>query len=655
MSINGGPINGAAINGAYGGGTGGAAGQATMPLTLVVFDNDIAKLPLRLVVGEHAGRASATVSIVVRATGRATTPITMRVIGRGQAGVGIAINVYDPAAFTASGAFSCRIVMGGVDISTRLTGLVSVEADEGAARLADFTFAPAAGVVLPAAWVGQPVTIDYVQAGCLWRLFTGIVDEPVLDVVAGTVTMRCTDNIQRIMDAASRDQIDALTPGGAWSQFLFDIDHLGWDYLQDRALTLCGSLDLSPTGVPRLTSWLASVATRTFTADDILDQTPRVEMAQASALTNRVEISFQARLPLLRQASVPFAWSYGGEGALMFSEGRPFYAPEYEVVRDALDGIGEGWQVNGLYVEHIVVDPGRVRAVSGEMVNRWVQDMTQTYAMTVSAQSSRSMYGDLTDKRSANLSYSYDETAWVDDGRTVQETTPDTTPEMEIETALKTLLLMARHDIRASHRNHRISFSVGLDPRLDVAHAYRIDASGVAATGKAASVAHRLDLDAGTATSEVALAISSSGYSGAQTADALSPPTAPVAAADPVLQPPNLVTQVVKVPISLVYGATIPAPDWDLDGWSAQMIGSISGSAPTYDSWMSFDSKGIVKSGSTVNKTVRVITSISWAAARAEFKVSLPAIDATYIDHVEPQVSADYTIDIPEDEFTLTF
>ncbi len=164
-------------------------------------------------------------------------------------------------------------------------------------------------------------------------------------------------------------------------------------------------------------------------------------------------------------------------------------APEYEVARRALDGLGQGWRAQGIFMEQATGQPGRARAVSGDLVNRWVQDITTTYELTLTAMASQAAYGTLDDARNAHLSYDYDEDAWTAEGRIVQKTAPDTIPETETQAALETLLMMARRDILSSHRGHRVRFLTALDPALDVAHSYRVDAADVTVAGKARSVA----------------------------------------------------------------------------------------------------------------------------------------------------------------------
>lgn len=55
-----------------------------------------------------------------------------------------------------------QVMVGNVDMSSRLSGQVTVDRERGAAGVASFTLQLTVGAVLPMDWVGRVVTIDYV-------------------------------------------------------------------------------------------------------------------------------------------------------------------------------------------------------------------------------------------------------------------------------------------------------------------------------------------------------------------------------------------------------------------------------------------------------------------------------------------------------------
>lgn len=628
---------------------------AEAPVTFDVSTPVRAEAPITFRVGTGGNRATAPVSIEVSAPVRAAAPVTILVGGLYRAAAPATFVVFDPAQEIGRGWCALRVRLAGEDVSDRIMGDYSVEAEEGSARVAEFSLRPVAGPVSPTAWLAQPVTIDFVQDGLVWRIFTGIVSRPEIDVVRGRVRFFCTDNLQRIVDALTRADIDALTPGGYWSRFIWSPDAQGWDYLQNRRETVRAEVDMSPWGDIRATPWLAGATEKTFTAADILDRTPQVGLTHADQLVNRVTIELGVSLPVLRAGRMLVGWTYGGAAAPLFS-GRPFYAPDIETVQAAFDGLGEGWETTRLLLTPVSGgDTGHVRSVAATLTRRWVQDHVWRYSLEIAAPDSIAAYGDLPARETGNLAYRYDEPRWTEDGVVVQDSDADTDPDQEIERAVLTLLGIGWRRILGTHRDNQVTITLPLDPSLDLAHTYAVATASVQAVGKARRVRFEGDLAKGRHRAILTLSISGVGFAGGEYAEApLAAPARPAADPDPVLAGPLMHTQVMVWPPAFM--TTPPSPDWDLDGWSAELHASVSGSAPSYEGQITVDAAGrITSSTGTLNDNVRTITSITYRLMRGEFKITAPADDPAYIDAREIAVAESYSVEIPEDTLTQTF
>ncbi len=143
-----------------------------------------------------------------------------------------------------SGIWDVVVSVDGADVSDRLTGRLRIEAEEGAARIAEFTLLPTGGQLALTDWVGAPAVIDVIQDGSAHRLFTGLVDHPRYDPATRQVTLICTDARQEKLDALDAASIEALTPGALWSPDVFDGDADGLRRAEDRLSTLPAVLDL---------------------------------------------------------------------------------------------------------------------------------------------------------------------------------------------------------------------------------------------------------------------------------------------------------------------------------------------------------------------------------------------------------------------------
>lgn len=212
--------------------------------------------------------------------------------------------------------WSATVMLGGVNVSASLTGSVRVDREEGAAGIAEFGLFYPPGTSVQTDLSDRTVTVDYITddgAGAVQvRLFTGFVAEPRWDALARVMHITATDNLQNRVESMSTEYIDSLTRG-AWSEDVFNSveGRSRWDYAQERMSTRTASLDCSPTGSIRVTSWYANAAPNyTFGADTTAYQSINVDLAQLRNVTNRVELEIAYRYSRLHDANVKYKWSH---------------------------------------------------------------------------------------------------------------------------------------------------------------------------------------------------------------------------------------------------------------------------------------------------------------------------------------------------------
>jgi len=630
--------------------------------TLCGLDADLfAPAPATLPIAQTVSHPSAA----------ATLPVTQAVTGEGTATIPLRQTVV--ACGTAGAFWTVAVTLGGTDVSARVTGSLSITAEEGAARIAEVRLSPAAGAIDPTAWVGAAVTIDYSLADSTGaalftaRRFTGRVDVPEYNPIDRTVLFRCTDGLQSLLEAADRTTIDALTPGALWTADLFDTDADGYRYASDRASTAPYALDLDTAGTWRWTAWAAKgTADFELGEGDILDQSLAVSLASARDIVNRVELSIGYRWERLYHRELKVGW-FCSEGLCDYLE-RSFELPTRDMAIRACDGTG--WLLSsisftplppsGTYscggTDRILINsyyPDLIWGFDAKAVRRWTQTITETYALTLYAAASEARHGTIGAEAEESYQTDYDSASWeglgadnttaarlatpsvssYPDGSTVGEAglypAPSGATELDngdyavdqaersrADDLIEAALAVQRTRILAAHRKNYVEAAVPLNPCIDRHHTARIATTYLTATGKVHSVEDRLDLERGEATTTIRIAVSRGGAGhGDATLAAPSPPAAP-APADPS-----------------------GGGGFNTDGDT--YLGGIVG-APAYDEdWAGFTGNyAPLEPGAEVYP--RRLT------------IDFPEVDAALRDEHQGSVSASYSISIPDDELTLS-
>jgi hypothetical protein len=395
-----------------------SGGYSVLYLPITTQGTGTVTLPLSVAVAIPNNRINLTLSVSVRLTSNVTFGLPVSVVANklGQ-----------------TAAWRPVVMLGGVDVSSRLTGQIRVEAEEGAARIAEFTLVPLPGAVLPTTWVGAAVTIDYAgqnAAGAALypvRRFTGVVDVPDYDPIQKTTLFHCTDDLQGTLAASTRASLAGLI-GGYWSEAALGVPNSNLDYANLRLSTVPGSLDMSPWRAPRLTLWAAK-ATPDFVlgAADLDDNSLKVALAYRGLLRNQVQISFGYRFQVARLRVMQLYWEW--------TPSRPYYnqitAPVAQTIIDAVNATG--WGIvsslfaigtviatrNGVVNATIYSDSSAVDLTTARPSNatlrinkKYSQTITEQYGITVSAPLSVAALRANTSQRSATLEAPWDATDW---------------------------------------------------------------------------------------------------------------------------------------------------------------------------------------------------------------------------------------------------
>jgi hypothetical protein len=540
------------------------------------------------------------------------------------------------------------VTLGDVDVSARLVGDVTVDAEEGAARVAEFTLRPTGGPIDPSSWVGQSVAIDYAvldAAGDVVttaRIFCGLVDVPEYDPSERTTRFACTDGRQQRLGRAPRAALDAMI-GGYWSQHLCAAGADSLQYAEDLLSTIPASYDLDASGAGRLTPWAAAATPdHTFSASSILGGTADIRLAERGDLINTVSIDIGYRYPRELERRVRWRWSYPGGFCGWLAAGTTI--PRIDMIVSAMESAGWLPMYSGLHCVHppgsgswcgvqwVVNDAVRqtlVLEAEAQLARRWVRDVTETYRVTVTSPESVAQVGIIDTSQSASLSADVDTSAWTgsaswaDPGGDVSDANGDwyrdrtdgeSGGRAEADALLEASIARARTDILSAHRTSRASWDALLHPGVDLVHTARIETDTVTAQGKVRRVVHTMRLDTGEATTSVEIAISRVTGLGLSS--------------DPIAAPsaPDVAAELTRTDPLIRYGDT--------------HIGGVTGCAPDDDGWV-----GYVGNQEPVDPGAEQYTE--------RFVLDVPEIESAAVDPLEVETASTVDVAIPVDTLEI--
>ena len=532
----------------------GAAG-ASMEMDLVTTDMPAAVLALDLVA---TGANAALLETDLAASGSASAVLEADLAATGQGAA--TLQFFDGPWFgDTAQVWGLVVIVGGVDVSARLTGAGSIEWEEGSARIAEFRLLPGDAATDPSEWVGLVVTVDIAcgpaqSAGVATsvRRFTGVVDVPQFDPVSRITTLRCTDDLQAVVGRLTQAQITALLPDSLYSwaisgtdpaRFVFYSLAEAWTYAQERLATLPGHLDLDAARQPRYTPWAPKVAPDiAYGIDDINDGTLSAEISHRGQIKNMVRITFTHRFPRCKCRVVATSYAYPFSYADIMRQG--YSIPTRAMVKQALTGTGwelvaepewtpiipgstlvnlgsnsDGTTSQGYYVmapqDAVSLTTGFAAALKKRYV-QWVDAQSQ---VVVRLPGSVAALGEKADTLSGSVAVAFDASAWESrptalplvsvpgQGEAWTDYAGSATDQANAAIALAVLQAKASVIITGSHRRNFVSAEVDFDVRLDLDKTVSVSTPRLSATGKVRSVSDTWNLETGKIATRFSLAL----------------------------------------------------------------------------------------------------------------------------------------------------
>jgi len=433
-----------------------------------------------------------------------------------------------------------KLLLASIDVSANLINTLRIEAEEGTAKIAEFSLIPHAGPISVTKWVGKSVILSYQQQSDSSEfsehiLFNGIVDEPLYDPTTKITTFICSDQLQDKIQKLNRSEINTLM-NGHWSHVVFDHTYDNWQYTQDLLSTLPKSLDLDNTNNFQLTLWQAKEAPDfIFTEDNILYQSIEVQLANRREIHNQANILVQYRYQRLKQREIHFGYQY----PLSFCEQnfRNSTLPNVDMIQQAISGTG--WHLKGnVQYSHqpasgwmkcphshfgwLIREEMRkflVRDAMFTLSKRFIQTVTENYQLRVNAPQSINQFGEILHQENITVEIAQDTDKFSNIekyqsaySKSVIDSNGDYVIEAEDRAQLNqgviTKLNQAKTAILKSHRNNLITFKTPLHPVIERHHTVKLDTLNVKAQGKVKHIIHECDFNQGSSQSTITIAIS---------------------------------------------------------------------------------------------------------------------------------------------------
>lgn len=507
------------------------------------------------------------------------TPSGPALIGTSTAAFGLAVSIVNPLVF-ASGehaiSWYATVVVGTLDISARLTGLLHISGAEGGARIATLSVIPADSSEA-AGYDSRPVTIDVTlfRPGQMatYRRFTGVVEKVDYDAAGQVVTLSLRDGYQERPKACkTAAAVEALFAGQAYPSPAL----LAWNtaqpdpagYFAGLLDTFSGSCQIDSSGIWQATPWAIGTARAAFSAADIFDGSFVVKQASRADLPVSISASLTHRYPRLHAALVNLSWD-AVERERYVVDGLPT-APKSMIAQAVASA--SGWYVKGQlaivqptpgtypvivgsqtvpYLVSIEQAQTTCESFSAQLYRRWYQEIDVVYRVTIPLGGSSEREASI----AGSIQSTFDASAWesapsAESSNALYLANAPTSPVVKTgyeglpepwpvaNTALDHYADLSAGDIAAACRNvvgravrraaqgqrqSTVAFDRPLDPRWEIGDVLAVSAYGVTATGQLTSFDDQLDHDSGAAISRLTLACPAGGA--ASTGFVLTPTT----------------------------------------------------------------------------------------------------------------------------------
>lgn len=366
--------------------------------------------------------------------------------------------------FYTKNGFNVVITLGSLNIPrNQVHGDILVRKYEGDSDTATFTTMPFAGTYNLYEYQGKEVTISVKDSTGWYKIFTGKVDIPVVNLIEEKITLNCIADRDTLISGLA----NIKNTIGYFSNTVNGTNLNAIDEIYSRLDTIPYSLDFDGYGNYSLTSWTPK-ATADFTwgSNKVYYREPSVTIESSKRITNKINLTVNYLYQRLHQRQLTYTWQYSGpvkNGLPIRSEndiGRKLAygttVPRRDMIANAAsatgwyvtnlqftdvwpagwyryDGATLGWapvategtlvntgtvdqQGNAVYTPVITkyIDNGALlcRGATWRLKRRFAQNITETYNLTVQSTQSQALYGVIEENLTFQVSSDFDPQEW---------------------------------------------------------------------------------------------------------------------------------------------------------------------------------------------------------------------------------------------------
>lgn len=202
--------------------------------------------------------------------------------------------------------FEPIVTLGGITLRAQdLCGGVKVVKTEGDNSTASFSIILYPNTYNLYTYQGQDVTISVRKNGIVYRLFTGKVDVPMVDVFDEKLTLNCVAD-RRVLLANLSGSEPYI---GYYSASVLGLNDNIADRINQRMSTIPASLDFDSYNNAYITSWTAKASPDySFGSSAVYRRNPQLAIDSAGQVLNKVNLSMEYGYQRHYQASTIYTW-----------------------------------------------------------------------------------------------------------------------------------------------------------------------------------------------------------------------------------------------------------------------------------------------------------------------------------------------------------
>jgi hypothetical protein len=190
---------------------------------------------------------------------------------------------------------------------------------------------------------GKRIVINYYNTTGAYRLFSGMVDIPDIDLINKRLRFRCTNK---------RDELIKATMGASQATLGRYCPEIQGDYkdlvelVNYRMSTVTASLDFDSYNRPNYNSWFAK-STPDFTLNpaDIYYREPQVTWQSRGRVLNDVSVNIAYTFTRLYHKEQSFTWTHPNKNSFCTQRNTAYSTPNVQMILDAIQGAR--WKVVG--------------------------------------------------------------------------------------------------------------------------------------------------------------------------------------------------------------------------------------------------------------------------------------------------------------------